>query len=314
MRSAENVAERRRRMVKLLSQLTTVEGMQPSILDGVKLLRSNRSYPRTPVLYEPSIVIIANGRKRGFVGDRCVVYDAHNYLVLAVPLPFECETEASGHEPLLGLSIRVELNTLSELVMKMDLRGQSLAAGDYSSICAIPLDLTLMDTAMRLLECLCLPGDAAILGPGVVREIVYRVLCGRSGGSLLALLSRNSQLAQICRTLQQIHANYAEPLEVTRMAEEAGMSISAFHHNFKAVTATSPLQYVKSIRLHKARMLMVHDGLGAALAADRVGYESPSQFSREFKRYFGQAPTDEAERVRKNLGFDPIPIETALIG
>jgi AraC-like DNA-binding protein len=207
---------------------------------------------------------------------------------------------------------RVELNTLSELVMRMDLRGQPPAAGDHSSICATPLDLTLMDTAIRLLECLCLPADAAILGPGIVREIVYRVLCDRHGGALLALLSRNSQLAQICRTLQQIHANYAQPLEVTRMAEQAGMSISAFHHHFKTVTATSPLQYVKSIRLHKARMLMVHGGLGAALAADRVGYESTSQFSREFKRFFGQAPTVEAERVRKNLGFDPM--ENALIG
>ena len=312
MTTAENVAERRRRMVKLLLQLTTGEGKQKSALESVKLLRADHSYPRTPVLYEPSIVIIAHGRKRGFVGGRCIVYDASNYLVLAVPLPFECETEASGNRPLLGLSIRVELNTLSELVMKMDLRGHPPTAYDHSSICATQIDLTLMDTAIRLLECLCFPADAAILGPGIVREIVYRVLCGRCGSALLALLSHNSQLAQICRTLQQIHASYAQPLEVTRMAEEAGMSISAFHHNFKAVTATSPLQYVKSIRLHKALMLMVHDGLGAALAADRVGYESPSQFSREFKRYFGQAPTDEAERVRKNLGFDPM--ENALIG
>jgi AraC-like DNA-binding protein len=129
------------------------------------------------------------------------------------------------------------------------------------------------------------------------------VLLGARGDALLALLARSSQMAQIFTTLQHIHVRYSEPLEVTRMAEESGMSVSAFHHTFKAVTATSPLQYLKSIRLHKARMLMVHDGLGAAVAADRVGYESASQFSREFKRYFGNPPTEEVSHVRKTLGI-----------
>jgi AraC-like DNA-binding protein len=303
MTQADSMIEfERRRMVELLSELTTAEGMRPSLLEGVKLMRADQCHPRTPVLYDPSIVIVASGRKKGFVGERCIVYDASNYLVLTVPLPFECQTEVADGEPLLGLSIRIDMAMLSELALKIDVRKKQMDADALSSICATPLDLEMTQAAVRLLRCLRSPVDAHVLGPSIVREITYRVLCGARGSALLALLARSSQMAQILATLQQIHLKFAEPLEVAGMAEESGMSISAFHHAFKAVTATSPLQYLKSIRLHKARMLMVHDGLGAAIAADRVGYESASQFSREFKRYFGHAPVEEADRLRSMLG------------
>ena len=299
-------------MVELLLRLTTGEGMRPSILLGVKFCRADRHHPREPVLYDPSIVIVANGRKKGYVGDRCIIYDHNNYLVLAVPLPFECESEATSEGPMLGVSIRVDMSTLSELAMRIDVKGKPNSGDECGSICATPLDIQMMDAAIRLLEFLQSPVEAAVLGPGAVREIIYRVLCGKRGEALLALLARNSQLAQVRIAQQRILSHYAEPLEVARMAEDVGMSVSAFHHNFKAVTATSPLQYLKSIRLHKARMLMVHDGLGAAMAANRVGYESASQFSREFKRYFGQAPMEEAVKVRRMLGVD-VPQE-ALVG
>ncbi|MCU1232856.1 MAG: rhaS [Candidatus Solibacter sp.] len=138
---------------------------------------------------------------------------------------------------------------------------------------------------MRLLECLPDPADARILGPQLVREIMYRVLCGEQGGALRAAAALHSRFGQVNRALQRIHAD---------LAETAGMSASAFHRNFKAVTSNSPLQYLKTIRLHKARMLMVYEGLRAGVAAERVGYESPSQFSREFKRLFGESPVESA--------------------
>jgi AraC-like DNA-binding protein len=293
----------RRRMVELLLELTTGEGLRPSALEGVKFVRADRRYPRTPVLYDPSIVIVASGRKKGFVGEKCIVYDPSNYLVLTVPLPFECETETVDDEPMLGISIHIDTAVLSELALKIDVRRKQTNPDALSSICATPLDPDMAEAAIRLLKCLRSPVDAKVLGRSIVREITYRVLCGARGDAVLQLLTRNSQMAQIFDTLQLIHVKYAEPLEVAKMAEESGMSISAFHHTFKAVTSTSPLQYLKSIRLHKARMLMVHDGLGAALAADRVGYESPSQFSREFKRYFGHAPSEEASRMRAMFGI-----------
>jgi AraC-like DNA-binding protein len=297
-----DLEQNRRRMVALLKELMPEEGLHASRVDGVRLSRADHSRPRMPVLYEPSIYIVASGRKRGFVGAREFVYDANNYLVLSVPLPFECETQVGNGDPLLGLSVRLDMAVISELACRMELRRAHDAEDDLSSVCSTPVDIRMSDATVRLLECLRSPVEAEILGPGIVRELVYRVLCGPQGNALLAMLNRNGQLAQIYAALQQIHRKYAEPLNVPDMAEEMGMSISAFHHNFKAVTSTSPLQYLKAVRLHKARMLMRFEGVGAAIAAERVGYESPSQFSREFKRYFGHNATDE--RVQMMAGAD----------
>ncbi|MHC7431286.1 helix-turn-helix transcriptional regulator [Klebsiella pneumoniae] len=147
------------------------------------------------------------------------------------------------------------------------------------------------------------PLDARILGKQIVREILYYVLTGPCGGALLALVSRQTHFSLISRVLKHIESQYTENLSVDRLAAEANMSVSAFHHNFKAVTSTSPLQYLKNYRLHKARMLMIHDGMKASAAAMRVGYESPSQFSREFKRYFGLTPGEDAARIRTMQGM-----------
>lgn len=160
------------------------------------------------------------------------------------------------------------------------------------------------DAAVRLLECLRSPVDAAVLGPAIKREITSRVLCGPRGEALFAMLGRNGHAAQIHAVLRRMHTRYAEPLNVARMAAEVGMSVSALHHHFKAVTSASPVQYLKAVRLHKARMLILHDGVGAAVAADRVGHESASQFSREFKRLFGRSPIEDSRRVRGMSGLE----------
>ena len=303
--------ENRLRMVALLREMARVEGMQATSLPGVKLVRADRSYPRTPVMYEPSLVILASGRKRGYVGSHAFVIDASHYLVLSVPLAFEVETDVTvAGEGVLGVSVRVDLPTLSELTMRMDRRRGGLPE-DQRGVVATPLDEALSEAAVRLLECLRSPVDTAVLGPGIVREMVYRVLSGPQGGMLWALLGLHGQLAQIHGVLQRIQANPAKSLDVPAMAADAGMSVSAFHHHFKAVIGTSPLQYLKTLRLHKARMLMLHDRLGAAQAADRVGYESASQFSREFKRFFGRTPTHEIEAVREPAGY--VPLGSAMV-
>ena len=168
-------------------------------------------------------------------------------------------------------------------------------------IYATPLNAALGGAVIRLLECLGDATEARILGPQIVREIVYRVLCGEQGNALRALAVRHTHFARIGKVLRRVHTEFSCPLDVETLAEEASMSVSTFHHHFKAVTSTSPLQYVKTIRLHQARLLMVHEGLNAGVAAQRVGYESPSQFSREFKRLFGSNPSTEAARVRAAL-------------
>ena len=288
---------RKERLVELLDSLATVEGPSPSILEGVQLIRSNRYTPPIPIIYDPCIVIVGQGRKIGYLGDQVYTYDPYNYLVLSVPLPFVCETKASPEEPLLAVSMRVDPATLGELLMEMDdervVSGQ-VPRGMYST----PLTAELIEATVRLLECLRSPADSRILGPQAIREIIYRVLCGEQGGALRAVAARHSRFSQISRVLRRIHTEYQHELNIDALAREAGMSVSSFHHNFKAVTSASPLQYLKSIRLHKARMLMVQDGLNASTAAGRVGYESASQFSREYKRHFGSTPADEAAKMR----------------
>jgi len=285
-------------MVALLGELTTGEGLRPTILEDVRLGRADRAYERAPVLYESSIYIVASGRKIGFIGERRFVYDPNNYLVLSAPLPFECETEIGADGAMLGLAVRVLPSVVSELAIQMPTRPRPAAADDLCCVHATPLDAAMSDAAVRLLESLRAPADARILGPSIVREIVYRALCGPQGRLLMAMVERQGQASQINTALQWMHAHYAEPFSVARMAGDVGMSVSAFHHQFKALTASSPVQYLKSVRLHKARALIVNDGAGAAIAATSVGYESASQFSREFKRFFGASPTEEARRMR----------------
>jgi AraC-like DNA-binding protein len=301
MRRKESDRETNRlKMVGLLTELASREGFHATILDGVKLRRSNRNEPRTPVMYEPSVYFVASGRKKGYVGDRCLVYDANNYLVLSVPLPFECEAQIGNGEPLLAVSVRLDIGVIRELAATMGV-GSGKSSHSVGCVYATPLDATLGDAVVRLLECIRSPVEAKVLGPSIKREITYRVLCGPHRDTLLAMLRRNGIERGVHAVLGRIHARYFEPLTVAALATEVGMSVSAFHHHFKAVTSTSPLQYLKAIRLHKARMMILHDSVRAAVAADRVGYESASQFSREFRRLFGHSPTGRRSRADSAL-------------
>lgn len=292
------------RMVGLLKRLAPNEGYTQSALDSVRLMRSDRPLGRTPVLYEPSIVIVCQGRKIGFLGEEVYVYDAQHYLVLSVPLPFSTETQASPEEPMLAVSVRLDLIELTELIAQIDAAGHHVAA-PAAGIVSTPLDGDLADATLRLLQSLTSPVDARILGPAIVREICYRVLTGEQGGAMRAALAHHGRFGRVARALKKIHAGFAGPLNVSGLAEEAGMSVPAFHANFRAVTQTSPIQYIKSTRLHHARLLMIRDGVTAASAAARVGYESASQFSREFKRLFGRTPVDEVRDMRESFTLSP---------
>jgi AraC-like DNA-binding protein len=285
------------KLVELLGDLAIKEGFSPSNLAGVQFVRSNKPFPRMPVVYEPSIVIVAQGKKIGYLGDQVYTYDPCNYLVLSVPLPFECETLATQEEPYLAVSVRVDPVMVGELLIEMDDDVPDKGTAELGII-STPMTDEMISATVRLLECLQSPLDSRILGPHNVREIIYRALYGEQGGALRALAVRHSRFSQIARVLRRIHTEYDKELDMEFLAGEANMSVSTFHHNFKAVTSSSPLQYLKSIRLHKALMLMIQDGLNANTAAGKVGYESASQFSREFKRYFGNTPADEAAKLR----------------
>jgi AraC-like DNA-binding protein len=295
---------RREQMIDLLKELAPAEGSTLSALDGVRFMRANGPLARTPVLYDPSIIIVVQGRKRAFLGDEIFVYDAQHYLVLALPLPFSAEAEASEAEPLLALSLRLDMTTIADLVVTLDDFGVRRTVAPLG-IVSTPLDASLADATLRLLKALASPVQARILAPAIVREICFHVLQGDQGACVRAALANHGPYGRIVRALQRIHHDYAEALDVGQLAAEAKMSAPAFHSHFKAVTRTSPIQYIKSTRLHWARLIMIRDDLTAAVASARVGYGSPSQFSREFRRFFGRSPGEEKRNMKSAFTLRP---------
>lgn len=292
----------RQRTIRLLDRLAEAEGYTLTPLPDVRLLRSNRPLDRTPVLYEPGIVIVCQGRKRGFLGGELFLYDAQHYLVVSVPVPFSMETDATAQEPLLALYFRLDLAMAAELVTQIDERdGVSNAPprGMYSS----PMEEGLAESILRLLQAIARPPEAEILGPALVREIYFRVLSGAQGGSLRAALAQQGRFGQVARAIRAIHARFDEPLTVDLLADEAAMSVPTFHAHFRTMTGTSPMRYVQSTRLHQARLLMLRKDTTAAAASAAVGYESSSQFSREFKRLFGLPPIEEVRRMKRNFSL-----------
>lgn len=291
-------------MVALLENLAPVEGYNLTGLPDVRFLRSNRPLSRTPVLYDPGVVIVCQGRKRGYLGDTVYVYDAQHYLAVSVPVPFSMETEASATKPLLAIYFRLDFKVAADLMLQLDEREAGVAA-EPRGMMSTPLDARLSATVLRFLEAMSVPLEAELLGPALVREIYFHVLTGEQGGSMRAALTSQGQFARIAKVIRKIHACYREPLDVGQLALEANMSVPTLHSHFKAVTRTSPMQYLKSTRLHQARLLMVRNEVTAAWACVQVGYESASQFSREFKRLFGRSPVEEAERMRRHFAVPP---------
>jgi AraC-like DNA-binding protein len=294
----------RQRMVALLENLAPLEGYNLTALPDVRFLRSNRPLSRTPVLYDPGVVIVCQGRKRGFLGETVYVYDAQHYLAVSVPVPFSMETEASEAEPLLAIYFRLDFKLAADLMLQLDEREAGVPA-EPRGMMSTPLDAKLSASVLRFLEAMSVPLEAELLGPALVREIYFHVLTGEQGGSMRAALTAQGQFARIAKVIRKIHACYREPLDIEQLALEANMSVPSFHSHFKAVTRTSPMQYLKSTRLHQARLLMVRNEVTAALACVQVGYESASQFSREFKRLFGRSPVEEADRMRKSFAVPP---------
>lgn len=288
-------------LAPLVRALAPAEGYNPTALPSVRVLRSDRPLSRTPVLYDPGIVIVCQGCKRGYFGARTYVYDADQYLAVSVPVPFTMETDASADAPLLALYLHLDFSLAAELTLEIDRRGGSAGAAPPQSMMSSPLDAGMQVSLERLLRALADPMESALLAPQLLRELYYRVLTGPQGAVMRSALSMQGRFGKIAKALQRIHATYAQPLDVAQLAQAAGMSAPSFHSHFKAVTCTSPMQYLKSTRLHQARLLMVREGMTAAAACHAVGFESASQFNREFKRLFGLTPAKEAQRMRESF-------------
>lgn len=295
----------RQRMLALLRMLAPDQGYNLTALPSVRILRSDRALTRTPVLYDPGIVIVCQGRKRGYFGDQLYLYDAQHYLAVAVPVPFDMETDATPAQPLLALYLHLDFTVAAELMLHIDGQAATEAAQAPQSMMSSPIDGDMQTSVLRLLEALQRPLEAAVLGPGLLRELYFRVLTGAQGCALRQALALKGQYGKIGRALRRIHSGYAQALDLGELAREAGMSIPAFHSHFKAITRSSPMQYLKTTRLHQARLLMVRQDLTAELAGYAVGYASASQFGREFRRLFGLTPAAEARRLRTSFSIPP---------
>lgn len=280
------------------------EGLQDTGLPGVALIRSDEPTHCTPSVYEPSLAFIVQGRKTVQLGDKEINYCPLTYLVSAVHLPVLGHVvEASREHPYLGIKLTVDPQEVRDLVLEMG--GNAPAAGDPAQLCCglnvARMDRRMLDALDRLIGLLDTPADAPILAPLARREILYHALMGEMGSQIRTFARVDSQANRISRAIAILKDRFSEPLRVSELARQVNMSESALYHSFKQVTYMSPLQFQKKLRLHEARRLMLAEGLEAASASYRVGYESPSHFSREYSRMFGAPPRADVSKLRGAL-------------
>jgi AraC-like DNA-binding protein len=269
------------------------DGVNPTALPGVSVYRRDATSEPGSAVYKPGLFLVAQGRKAAHVGDDTFVYDADNYLVASVPLPVTSQIlEASPERPFLSLSIGFELETVREL---MTLAGDTLAPRSTEppqrGLAACPLTDPIRDVTTRLLDLLDQPDAIAVLGPLYRRELLFRVLEGPRGGFLRAAAMGHGHQRAISDVLLTIHADCTQTFSVSELATTAGMSESVFYEAFKSVTGSTPLQYIKRLRLQEAHRQLVSGLSNVSGAAYGVGYNSLSQFSREFTRVFGANPS-----------------------
>ncbi|MBV4500195.1 AraC family transcriptional regulator [Pseudomonas shirazensis] len=278
----------------LIRRLATRPGFVSTHLPQVQVLSWDHYVASSPQIYEPSLMILAQGSKLARLGPRTLEYGAGHYLVQALSVPFMCETFATAEAPLLGVAVDIDRSVLSELVQSMQLAPDAcVQAQTPQSMTSAALDAAMRDSVERLLQCLQDPLDAQVLGPARMREVLYTALRGPQAGVLRALVEQQGHFARVAASLAYLREHYAEPLSVEALASCANMSVSTFHEHFKRCTDMAPMQYLKRLRLLKAQQMLIGEGLGVAQAAHRVGYQSTSQFSREYKRQFAQSPGDE---------------------
>jgi AraC-like DNA-binding protein len=276
-------------------------------LEGLRLNRA--SSPTEPVhgVSKPAFCVIAQGSKEILLGDHRYRYDPAHYLIATAELPVAGQiTEASKERPYLSLGLELDPTLVGSVMVEAG----HAAPRSHSAVQAInvsQLDASLLDAVVRLVRLLDSPTDARFLASLITREIVYRLLMGEQGGRLHHIAALGGHSHPIVRALERLRKDFDQPLRIEDIARELGMSVSGFHHHFKAVTAMSPLQFQKQLRLQEARRLMLGEDLDAASAGYRVGYSDASHFTREYKRLFGAPPVRDVERLRE-AGMQSAPV------
>ena len=291
-------------LVALMERFMPTDGAYPAPIDGLIMHRLSAPSPPAHGIQKPTFCLAVQGTKSAVLGEDVHLHDPSRYLLVSADLPLTAQiVEATPETPYLGFCLDLDLRQIGVMLMEMDLPAP--AAEQTSKKTSIErglslsrTDAPLLDAVLRLLCLLDTPEDIPMLAPLARREIFYRLLTGEQGPRLRQLSVNNSLTQRVSQAIHWLQQHYAEPLRIDTLAGEVCMSVSGLHHHFKAVTALSPLQYQKHLRLQEARRLLLGGSLDAATAGYQVGYQSPSQFSREYRRLFGAPPRQDLSRLR----------------
>jgi AraC-like DNA-binding protein len=293
----------RRELASKIAAYMGTEEKRVTEVPGLTIVRRTALVEPACGTYEPSVAVIAQGKKRVELGSTTFIYDENRYLLTSVDLPIVGQViEASEKVPFLALALKLEMPVVRELLAREEIPlpepqpdSPAMATGETTP--------EFLSACCRLVDLLSAPQDIPFLSGLIQREIIYRILRGSEGARLRSIATLGDQSQRTAKAIAWIRMNYATPLRVEALAELAGMGVSTLHHHFRSLTAMSPLQYQKQVRLQTARNRMLMDGLDAASAAFEVGYESPSQFNREYSRFFGLPPIRDIRKLRLSGGL-----------
>jgi AraC-like DNA-binding protein len=290
---------RSQELIDLIARFAKEDGDHPTAIPGVSVHRRSGTGTKSCGAYKPSLALIAQGAKQVVLGDEVYRYGGADYLLTSIDLPVTTQiVEASEEKPYLSVTFGIDTTRIALLLERA---GGGVPASTARGMTVSSVTAELEDAAIRLLKLLDRPDDIPALLPLIEQEIIYRLLTGPQSARLRQMAVTESQSHQISRACVWLKEHYALPLKIEDLASRVSMSVSSLHHHFKAITAMSPMQYQKQLRLQEARRLMLEDMLDAGSAGHQVGYESQSQFSREYARQFGEPPLRDVGRVRRSL-------------
>jgi AraC-like DNA-binding protein len=295
----ETIQSKRDELIDRMGRAVSSDGVR-EVMPGIVLARSSKLTEHVHSVFTPAFCVIAQGSKEVLLGDEVFRYDSGHYLISTVDLPIVSHVvEASPERPYFSFRLNLEPTVVASVMMEAEIK---IRKGDASvkAMDVSPVDTTMLDAVVRLVRLIDTPEEIQVLAPLIIREIVYRLLRGEQGARLGHLMT-SGDTRRISKAVGHLREHFHEPLRIENIARELGMSVSGFHHHFKSVTAMSPLQFQKQIRLQEARRLMLGEDLDAASAGFRVGYEDPSYFSRDYKKQFGAPPQRDIARLRGSV-------------
>ncbi len=282
----------------LAARHALADGSHTTGIQGVTLSRMSKNVRRVQVFYDPCAVFVVQGKKRAFFEEKSFTYDPGHFFLLGAPIPFLADSRGSDEHPMLAVYVRLQRALVAELLPLAELARSSAACPLQS----VPMDAHLADALHRLLRSMQNSDEARLLGPQYTRELIYRILRSPGGKGLLATMGTTVQHSDIQRVLEHIHQDFASPMSTALLCRVARMSSSVLHVEFKRITGKTPLQYIKTLRLHRARTMMFDEKHSVGHVAAKVGYKSAAQFSRDYKKLFASPPS----RLRPSYRSEPM--------